>query len=99
MRGQSVQAGRGRADGLCGNGVAAPYDHEMALPGGLEPPACGLGNRRSVLVSYGSQAPRKTPGLARAHCGTDASAHYAQGVRTDGLLRDPDVVVYGEELL
>lgn len=72
---------------------------KMALPGGLEPPACGLGNRRSVLMSYGSQAPRKTPGLARAHCGTDASAHYAHGVRTDGLLRDPDVVVYGEEFL
>ena len=43
------------------------------------------------------QRPRKTPGLARAHCGTAASAHYAHGVRTDGLLRDPDVVVYGEE--
>ena len=70
---------------------------KVALPGGLEPPACGLGNRRSVLMSYGSMDPRKTPGLARAHCGTDASAHYAHGVRTDGLLRDPDVVVYGEE--
>ena len=70
---------------------------KMALPGGLGPPACGLGNRRSVLVSYGSLSPRKTPGLARAHCGTAASAHNAHGVRTDGLLRDPDVVVYGEE--
>ena len=43
------------------------------------------------------QSPRKAPGLARAYCGTAASAHYAHGVRTDGLLRDPDVVVYGEE--
>ena len=37
---------------------------KVALPGGLGPPACGLGNRRSVLVSYGSLGPRKTPGLA-----------------------------------
>lgn len=62
VRGQSVQAGRGRADGLCDNGVAAPYDHEMALPGGLEPPACGLGNRRSVLMSYGSSLPGRRRG-------------------------------------
>ena len=27
---------------------------KVALPGGLGPPACGLGNRRSVLMSYGS---------------------------------------------
>ena len=34
----------------------------MALPGGLEPPACGLGNRRSVLVSYGSNVPGRRRG-------------------------------------
>ena len=25
----------------------------MVTPGGLEPPAYGLGNRRSILLSYG----------------------------------------------
>ena len=34
----------------------------MALPGGLEPPACGLGNRRSVLLSYGSSLPGRRRG-------------------------------------
>ena len=28
---------------------------EMAVPGGLEPPTNGLGNRCSVLLSYGTR--------------------------------------------
>ena len=35
---------------------------KVALPGGLEPPACGLGNRRSVLMSYGSSLPGRRRG-------------------------------------
>lgn len=35
---------------------------KMVLPGGLEPPACGLGNRRSVLMSYGSSVPGRRRG-------------------------------------
>lgn len=35
---------------------------KVALPGGLEPPACGLGNRRSVLMSYGSSVPGRRRG-------------------------------------
>ena len=46
---------------------------KMALPGGLGPPACGLGNRRSVLVSYGSNAPEDAGArlnATRFRCGT-----------------------------
>ena len=46
---------------------------KVALPGGLGPPACGLGNRRSVLVSYGSNAPEDAGArlnATRFSCGT-----------------------------
>ena len=34
----------------------------MVTPGGLEPPAYGLGNRRSILLSYGVTHWERRPG-------------------------------------
>ncbi len=35
---------------------------DMVSPAGLEPAACGLGNRRSILLSYGDGHPGEGTG-------------------------------------
>ena len=37
--------------------AAIPPMMTLVTPGGLEPPAYGLGNRRSILLSYGVTRP------------------------------------------
>src|SRR5690606_11006304 len=56
-----------------------PARRTLVIPGGLEPPACGLGNRRSILLSYGTLAPGCQGDRAGARAGPAAPRRIGGG--------------------
>ena len=54
--------------------ISRHYERSLVIPGGLEPPTYGLGNRRSIHLSYGTRARQDCPSCA-------SNANPAEGLR------------------